>query len=54
MSSPVRRSLLLATVLALLLGVSGIAASVGLARGVTATTVAGIDDHADVVALHVA
>jgi amidase len=43
MSSPVRRSLLLATVLALLLGVSGIAASVGLARGVTATTVAGID-----------
>ncbi|HET9436247.1 MAG TPA: amidase [Candidatus Limnocylindrales bacterium] len=43
MSSPVRRSLVLATVLALLLGVSGIGVATGLARQATATTVAGID-----------
>ena len=43
MSSPVRRSLILATVMALLLGVSGLSASIGLARRDTSTTVRGIN-----------
>jgi amidase len=43
MSSPVRRSLILATLMALLLGVSGLTAAIGLARGETSTTVRGID-----------
>ena len=43
MRSPVRRSLVLATLLALLLGVSGAAAPISLARGDTSTTVRGID-----------
>ena len=43
MSTPVRRSLILATLLALLLGVSGAAAPIGLARDDTSTTVRGID-----------
>jgi amidase len=43
MSSPVRRSLVLATLLALLLGVSGAAAPIGLAAAPTDTRVAGID-----------
>jgi amidase len=43
MSSPVRRSLVLATLLALLLGVSGAAAPIGLAATPTSTRVAGID-----------
>ncbi len=43
MSSPVRRSLVLATLMALLLGVSGLSASIGLARRDTSTTVRGID-----------
>jgi amidase len=43
MSSPVRRSLILATLLALLLGVAGPSASIGLAAKATSTTVRGID-----------
>jgi amidase len=43
MSTPVRRSFLLATVLAMVLGVSGIGAVGVLGRGITATTVRGID-----------
>jgi amidase len=43
MSSPVRRSLILATLMALLLGVSGAAAPIGLAADPTSTRVAGID-----------
>jgi amidase len=43
MSSPVRRSLILATLMALLLGVSGLTATIGLARNATSTTVRGID-----------
>ena len=43
MSSPVRRSLVLAALLALLLGVSGAAAPVGFAANPTNTRVAGID-----------
>ena len=43
MSSPVRRSLILATLMALLLGVSGLTAAIGLARNATSTTVRGID-----------
>ncbi len=43
MSSPVRRSLVLALVGALLLGVSGLSASVGLAAKATSTTIRGID-----------
>jgi amidase len=43
MRSPVRRSVILATVMALLLGVSGLSASIGLARNATSTTVRGID-----------
>jgi amidase len=43
MSSPVRRSLILATVMALLLGVSGLTATIGLARNATSTIVRGID-----------
>lgn len=43
MRSPVRRLPVLATLLALLLGVSGAAAPIGLARGDTSTTVRGID-----------
>jgi amidase len=43
MSSPVRRSLILATLMALLLGVSGLTAAIGLARSAPSTTVRGID-----------
>ena len=43
MSSPVRRSLVLATLMALLLGVSGLSASIGLAAKPGPTTVRGID-----------
>jgi len=43
MSSPVRRSLILATVMTLLLGVSGVSAPIGLAADPTSTRVAGID-----------
>ena len=43
MSSRIRRSLVLATTLALLLGVSGAAAPIGLAANPTNTRVAGID-----------
>jgi len=44
----VRRSLVLATTLALLLGVTGAAAPIGLAKSPTATTIRGIDvDAAD-------
>jgi amidase len=43
MSSRVRRSLVLATALALLLGVSGAAAPIGLARSPTATSIHGIN-----------
>jgi amidase len=43
MSSPVRRSLILATLMALVLGVSGLTATIGLARSATSTTVRGID-----------
>ena len=43
MTSRVRRSLVLATALALLLGVSGAAAPLGLAKSPTTTTIRGID-----------
>ena len=43
MSTPVRRSLVLALVVALLLGVSGLSASVGLAAKATSTIVRGIN-----------
>jgi len=43
MSSPVRRSLVLATLMALLLGVSGLSASIGLAAKPSPTAVRGID-----------
>src|SRR5215207_439429 len=43
MLSPLRRSVVLVTLMALLLGVSGAVAPAALARGETATKVAGID-----------
>jgi amidase len=49
MSSRVRRSLVLATALTLLLGVSGAAAPIGLAKSPTTTTIRGIDVDASTI-----
>jgi amidase len=49
MRTPVRRSFVLATLMAILLGVSGAAAPIAAARGITSTRVAGINVDASTI-----